>query len=132
MRSAFNKSIDACGIHRSSEEMDQTQKDSLHVTLRLWKGAEIPFHDHSFDYVFEVDSFECFSNFNVGLNEIQRVLNKDGIFMAVVPNKDVLLSSKYPLSDKTAASKGYLERSLDEWKNLFRQAGFTITDTKKR
>lgn len=130
-RSAFNRGIDSCGIHRSKKRMQEAKEKDPHATLRLWKGTEIPFNGNSFDYIFEFDSFECFSDLDVGLREVQRVLKRDGVFIAVVPNKDFLLSSKYPLSDKTAASQGYLERSLDEWKRVFTQAGFTIADIKK-
>ncbi|MDZ7682675.1 MAG: methyltransferase domain-containing protein [Fodinibius sp.] len=130
-RSAFNRGIESSGIHRSQKQMRETRQKDPHATLRLWKGAEIPFRENEVDYIFEFDSFECFSDIDVGLQEVQRVLKPDGVFVAVVPNKDFILSSKYPLSDKTAASKGYLERSLGEWKRVFRQAGFTIADIKK-
>ncbi|MDZ7659667.1 class I SAM-dependent methyltransferase [Fodinibius sp.] len=129
-RSAFNRNIESSGIHRSKKQMQETREKDPHVTLRLWQGAEIPFNDNTFNYIFEFDSFECFSDLEVGLKEVQRVLKPKGVFVAVVPNKDFLLSSKYPLSDKTAVSKGYLERSLAEWKRVFTSAGFAIADIK--
>ncbi|MDZ7691915.1 MAG: class I SAM-dependent methyltransferase [Balneolaceae bacterium] len=131
LRSAYNKQLDACGIHRNREEMKQAQKEALHATLRLWEGTEIPFHEGSFDYIFEFDSFECFSDMVAGLNEVKRVLKPNGVFIAVVPNKNFLLSSAYPLSDKTALSRGYTERSLLQWQKLFQQTGFEIADQKR-
>ncbi|MDZ7716378.1 MAG: methyltransferase domain-containing protein [Balneolaceae bacterium] len=130
-RSAYNRGLESYGIHRNEKRMQEAKEKDPHATLRLWKGAEMPFHEDAFDYIFEFDSFECFSNLEVGLQEVKRVLKSKGVFVAVVPNKNFLLSSKYSLSDKTAASKGYLERSLDEWKRVFTQAGFAITDIKK-
>lgn len=131
LRSAYNMELDACGIHRNREEMKQAQQEAPHATLRLWEGTEIPFHEDAFNNIFEFDSFGCFSDMEAGLNEVKRVLKPDGMFIAVVPNKDFLLSSTYPLSDKTALSKGYTERSLLQWQKLFKQMGFEIADQKR-
>lgn len=131
LRSAFNRNLDACGIHRSKDEMKIAQEEAPHATLRLWEGTSIPFHDNSFDYIFEFDSFNCFSDIKAGLKEVKRVLKPGGTFIAVVPNKNFLLSSKYPLSDKTAKSKGLTARSLREWNKLFINTGFNIADLKR-
>ncbi len=49
-------------------------------------SKEIPFPDNSFDYVFALEIIEHIDSPTILLNEVKRVLKKDGKFILSVPN----------------------------------------------
>tara|TARA_B110000008_G_scaffold269285_1_gene298366 strand:- start:7095 stop:7772 length:678 start_codon:yes stop_codon:yes gene_type:complete len=56
-----------------------------HSMLYIETGVEdIPIPDNSFDYVFSINNFDHVTNYESGISEIHRVLNKGGTFGIIV------------------------------------------------
>ncbi|MES2662044.1 MAG: class I SAM-dependent methyltransferase [Pseudomonadota bacterium] len=51
----------------------------------VYDGKEIPFPDEYFDIIFSTSVLEHVENLNMSLQEISRILKKDGTFVSVVP-----------------------------------------------
>lgn len=113
--------FDAYGVDISDESLKLGKKmlDNWQVSATLQQGSfeNLPFKDNSFDVVVDVLSMSCndHKGFLQGLNEVYRVLNKNGLFFTYTPNQN---------SDSFKNYKPAIK--IDEWtlNGLYRKDGF--------
>jgi len=87
------------------------------ATIRQGSFTNLPYQDNSFNVVVDVLSMSCTNHTNYlrGIDEIYRVLKKDGLFFSYTPNQ------------KSDAFKNYKPAvKIDEWtlSGLYREDGF--------
>lgn len=85
--------------------------------------TEMPFPDDSFDKIITVESFYFWPTPVESLKEVRRVLSRNGVFM--------LVSEIYERPDLTEHVRDNIARygmnvpGIDEFKNIFNEAGFS-------
>ncbi len=86
--------FDAHGIDLSHESLVLGQKmlDNWGVKANLKQGSflDLPYESCSFDIIIDVFSMNCVNHddFLMGLDEVYRVLKKDGLFFSYTPGKN--------------------------------------------
>ncbi len=89
---------------------------------------KLPFKDNSFDLIFNMESFYYYENPLVVLEEINRVLKKDGYLMLLVDfYKENKVSTKW--KDRLKIFMNLL--STDDYKKLVEKTGFKIEYIKR-
>jgi ubiquinone/menaquinone biosynthesis C-methylase UbiE len=93
-----NLNFDVYGVEISDEINDfaakRFEKLGIHATLKVGRNVTVPFDDGFFQYVLACHS--CYyidegASFETGLNEISRVLEKNGTFICSVPMHDTYI-----------------------------------------
>ncbi len=108
------KFLECIGIDFSLVALKQAKKN-CNSKLVLTSALNLPFKDNSFDFVSCLGSLEHFINLNKALNEINRVLKKDGKINIYVPNSNFIL---FKLNKATYHQPNERLASLKEWKKL--------------
>jgi len=93
---------------------------SKHARLRNYDGVSLPFKENFFDVVYSFHVLEHVSDKNLFLQELHRVLKKDGIAYIGVPNKSRLVGY-FGMQDKPFSAKLKWARTPDSpkrnWNN---------------
>jgi SAM-dependent methyltransferase len=74
------------GTDIDERELDKAKISGSYNEVVFADAAHLPFKDNSFKTIFSNGSVEHFSNFEVCLSEIHRVLNTDGVCYLTVPS----------------------------------------------
>lgn len=141
----------ACGdsqlVHLATKiGIDAVGLDFSHHALRWaqsWGAGQythtdaekIPFADDQFDYVTSVGSLEHYADMGRGVQEMARVLKRDGTAVIFVPNTFSILHNVYMsfktgyLLDDGQPLQRYATRS--QWQELIEANGFKIVATHK-
>lgn len=81
------------GIDTSKKAIEYCQKRGL-TRIKIFDGKIIPFKENSFDMVAAIDVLEHIKNDSFSLEEIKRVLKKNGLAILLVPAHPRLWSSR--------------------------------------
>lgn len=91
-------------------------------------GEKLPFQTDSFDVITCLGSLEHFLDQPLALREIRRIANDSAKIVILVPNSG-FLTYKLGLYKGTNQSRiNETIRSIDEWINLFSEAGLVVID----
>lgn len=82
-RGEFLHAFSQCGLNTSGTDLSTYCKDSIVVDLEKDK---LPFEDEYFDVIFSKSVLEHINNSGFYLNEIKRVLKRDGLLILMVPD----------------------------------------------
>lgn len=113
------------GTDIDRKEIDKAKKSGSYKNIILADASHLPFKDNTFKTIFSNGSVEHFSNFELCLSEIHRVLSKDGICYLTVPSSAI---GKYLLFSRIcrflrlgifADAYEYFFNSLFKHKNLY-------------
>ena len=111
-----------------SEEMLKIAKVKLKTTdLKLQSVEQINFKSNYFDYVFSVDAFHHYSNYDLAMKNIYRVLKKEGKLIVVDFNFG-FIGNKIFHAIEPGNNKMY---SKDEFKKLFKAYEFKNISQKR-
>ncbi|MEH7303120.1 class I SAM-dependent methyltransferase [Neobacillus drentensis] len=115
-------------------EKAKSRFQSLKLPIQLIQGSieEIPFEDHSFDFILS-ESVLAFVNKPKALKEFYRVLKKGGRLIA----NEMTINSKLSQQEESEIKKFYAVDSLlleDDWKKLLEEANFKniVSKTQKQ
>jgi len=108
------------------------------ITIKQALLDQLPYPDNSFDLIFGIDIFETLPNIQDVIAEFERVLAPSGYILCNIPNEEdeiYGIDMQHPEEDSEAwlyQNKYYYKfYSIDDIKNLFQNAGLTVTDTKR-
>lgn len=105
------------------------------ATFSVASGEQLPFADHSFDYVTCIGSLEHFLDMPTGIREMRRALKPGGLACILLPNTYGLLNNVYK-AFKTGMStidEQPLQRyaARHEWELLLAAGGLRVERTVK-
>lgn len=108
--------------------IDLKKKRDKDIELDITKN-KLPFENKSMDYIVALEVFEHLSDFTSVLNEIRRVVKKEGLLIITVPgcyrlNKII----KSFLGVKTDSSEHVVSFSRTTIKNLLREHDFYVEE----
>lgn len=120
--------------------LKETIKDKITFRQEDFMKANLSYENCSFDIIFSFDVIEHLLQPKIMLNEIYRLLKKDGIFIISTPNRNRLISfflilfrlRKFPYyPDKNTInpepySAHITEYTISELENLLKQTGFRV------
>lgn len=113
-----------------SEKMIEKSKELLPLgNFNVGDVHELPFEDNSFDYIFNTSSFHHYEDPLVALNQMYRVLKKDGTLYLLDSIKDSFIFSFMPWYWDFKDSKYCYSKHLyaKEFRNLFSKSFFVNT-----
>lgn len=82
-----NKARNVYGIDVNKEFIYRAKKKYKNIDFRLLKSKKLPFKSNFFDVVTILDVLEHVNDDQTMINEIYRILKKDGILILSVPHK---------------------------------------------
>lgn len=102
--------VKAFGLDTSKKAISYCRKRGL-FRVRLLRGTKIPYKDNYFDLVTAIDVVEHIKDDLKALDEIKRVLKKDGLAILIVPAHSKLWSTRdINLAHFRRYNKGELEK----------------------
>jgi ubiquinone/menaquinone biosynthesis C-methylase UbiE len=128
-----------CGIDISNESLKLAKYRNPSAYFFVADAASIPFREN-FDFVTAISSLEFCENKRKVLEEIYRVLNRNGKLYLEVRNRDFLifkhLNWLLPFLEhvgmlKPYPLKGFRDLNVEEWQQVIENSGFRITTIKK-
>lgn len=127
------------GIDINTEAIEYSKKHVKNASFLLTDIHEMPFDDESFDLCFVNNVFHHPGTLD-GLSEINRVLQNDGVLVAVVMNKNypwtsdikgmlhsLLTRSQFTFSWQSGNYTPFTE-TKENWFRIFHQAGFQVKE----
>ncbi|MBC8492896.1 MAG: class I SAM-dependent methyltransferase, partial [Chloroflexi bacterium] len=99
------------GLDASATGVESSQNKGLSVDLFDASTQSIPFKDNYFDVVICLETIEHLENPQHCLNEVRRVLKKEGLFLVSIPNP-LLGSSLHPYIYPGLFTRKYFQRFL--------------------
>jgi ubiquinone/menaquinone biosynthesis C-methylase UbiE len=108
------KFLECFGVDFSSVALSQARK-ICNAKLVLASALSLPFKNNSFDFIVCLGSLEHFTEMDKALNEMKRVLKKNGKINIYVPNSDFIL---FKFNKATHFQPNERLASLNEWKEL--------------
>jgi ubiquinone/menaquinone biosynthesis C-methylase UbiE len=126
LKAAAEKGLETYGIDPSEEGAKIAQRNSPTSKIFVGFGEDLKFDSNFFDYVTCIGVLEHFLDIDKGLNEIRRVIKKDGTACIVVPNIDFIYwkFKKNKGTEQTDISETLM--SLDGWRDRFIKQGFEV------
>jgi len=123
--------FNAIGLDISKEAVRIAKENWLNVILGDMR--ELPFKNNSFDVVIAGGSLEHFTETEVALREIARVLKPEGIFIGNVPNRWGIFILTKVIQQALGLWKCGYEKSFskDSLLNIFHKNGLKIIDIKQ-
>lgn len=82
-----NKAKNICGVDINKNLIEEAKKNYKGVKFILLKSEKLPFKSNTFDVVTILDVLEHVDNDKIMINEIYRVLKKNGLLILSVPNQ---------------------------------------------
>lgn len=112
----------ACDIHPHVENIDNLLKlfNISNYDLRSESIEKTDYPDEYFDAIVAVSVLEFVDNLELAINEIKRILKKDGVFLTICPMENKFLDYILSLyADKTAKeefgdSRKYVGKTLEK------------------
>ncbi|MBS3078730.1 class I SAM-dependent methyltransferase [Candidatus Pacearchaeota archaeon] len=114
-----NKKYNLSGIDISEEMLKIAKKKLINVKLKLQSTENIYFKE-SFDYVFSTEAFHHYSDYNLIMENFNKILKKDGKLIVLDFDFGFLLNKIFH-SIEPGNSKMH---SPEEFKRLFKQYRF--------
>lgn len=128
------------GVDIDKSGLEEAKRSGVYKKVLLENAEKMSFKDNSFHTIVSNSTFEHIRNDKKAIQEISRVLKKNGKFMFTVPSnflKEWILESELKrTSDKSTALANLEEfnkranhlhyRSLEEWKKILNDAGLEI------
>src|SRR3989339_547093 len=110
-----NKFKQVYGVDLSPEAIDYAKKswDTTNINFLCGSGTEIPFGDNFFDVVTAFEVFEHIEDWPKFLEEISRVVKKEGLVYISTPNKDIY----NPHTKKPVNPHHFFEMRIGEFKD---------------
>ncbi|MAY02265.1 MAG: SAM-dependent methyltransferase [Gammaproteobacteria bacterium] len=110
-----------------SEKAIEICKEQMSAGEFYAQAAEsLPFAENSFDLVTCLGSLEHFVNPVQALTEMRRVATDQARFILLVPNADFLTRKLGLFSGTYQVDAKEVVRTLEEWQDIFNQAGLTV------
>ncbi len=123
----FESSADIFGIDNSKSAVDFCKKRGLEK-VKVGDAKKIPFDDEKFDMVLALDIIEHIDDDIRVLNEVKRVLKKNGKFFVTVPAFSSLWSNHdIELQHKRRYSKSELKEKLAKAGFRIKKINFSYT-----
>ncbi|HEX7319655.1 MAG TPA: methyltransferase domain-containing protein [bacterium] len=130
LKYCINKGTIPFGVDISIRSLELTKRIlNFNPYLVLADGQSLPFISESFDLVSALGTLEHFDSPKKGLEEINRVIKKNGQVIIVVPNS-------YGILNKLGLYKGTEQEqemmaTITEWVRYIQHSGFEIHSIKK-
>ena len=131
LKNARDRGLNVFGLDFSIEAL-KIAKKFTDADVILGDAENLPVRDSSFDYVTCIGSLEHFSDMRKALQEMKRILKKDGKLLIIVPNSDFLIYKIRKFRGKPVGTGQPKESlmNLRDWKRLIEQNGFKIIKVK--
>ncbi|MDP6642287.1 MAG: class I SAM-dependent methyltransferase [Candidatus Nanoarchaeia archaeon] len=85
-----DKAKNVYGVDIKKDLIDEAKKKYKDINFKLIKSEKLPFKANMFDVVLLLDVLEHVNNDKLMIDEIYRVLKKDGLLILSVPHKGLL------------------------------------------
>ncbi len=85
-----DKAKDVYGVDINKDLINEAKNKYKGINFKLLKSKKLPFRSNFFDVVTILDVLEHVNDDKIMINEIHRVLKKDGLLILSVPNKGLL------------------------------------------
>ena len=114
------------GVDLSDKAIDQCKARLPDGEFYACPAETLPFDDEQFDLVTCLGSLEHFLDPVAALREMVRVAKPGAQFVILVPNKDFLTRKLGLYAGTHQVDAMEVVRSLEEWDELFREAGLAV------
>jgi ubiquinone/menaquinone biosynthesis C-methylase UbiE len=115
------------GVDLSERAIEYCSKHMPDGEFHAVPAENLPFADEQFNLVSCLGSLEHFVEPVVSLNEMARVAKADAKFLILVPNADFLTRKLKLFGGTNQKDAKEVAQTLEEWDNLFEQAGLRVT-----
>lgn len=115
------------GVDLSERAIEYCSKHMPDGEFHAVPAENLPFADEQFNLVSCLGSLEHFVEPIVSLNEMTRVAKADAKFLILVPNADFLTRKLKLFGGTNQKDAKEVAQTLEEWDNLFEQAGLRVT-----
>ncbi len=115
------------GVDLSERAIENCSKHMPDGEFHAVPAENLPFADEQFTFVSCLGSLEHFVEPVVSLNEMARVAKAGAKFLILVPNADFLTRKLKLFGGTNQKDAKEVARTLEEWNNLFEQAGLRVT-----
>lgn len=115
------------GVDLSERAIEYCSKHMPDGEFHAVPAENLPFADEQFNLVSCLGSLEHFVEPVVSLNEMMRVAKADAKFLILVPNADFLTRKLKLFGGTNQKDAKEVAQTLEEWDNLFEQAGLRVT-----
>jgi len=133
----FNKlSSIELGVDIDPVAVTRAKNCGLYRDVICTSCANLSIKDNSFNTVISNSTFEHIIDLKKSLNEVYRILKKNGVFIFSVPLKDFrdYLIMKFGLKNTNLIDRRlnhYNYKTLDEWIELLKDVGFYKIETRR-
>jgi len=114
------------GVDLSDKAIGICKKNMPDGEFYAQAAEELPFADNRFDMVTCLGSLEHFVRPVQAMQEMSRVAKDSARFILLVPNADFLTRKLGLFGGTYQVDAKEVVRTLDEWNDLFNQAGLTV------
>jgi ubiquinone/menaquinone biosynthesis C-methylase UbiE len=132
---AKDRGVNAYGIDLSSKAVQLAKKNLDNQGLFVGNGEALPFPNSSFDYVTNIGSLEHFTSMETGLQEMRRILKKEGKAAIFLPNSYYIVDIFWKVlrTGYSISHRQIIERfaTHNEWKDFLESNGFYIESSYK-
>lgn len=121
----------AVGVDISDEMVNLARaesKDFKNVSFEVASAENLPFSEGSFTHAFSMESIYYYADMRRALTEIERVLDRDGLFVCVV---DLYKENEPSLQWVDQLKVPVHVLGVDDYRDLFRQAGFVSIEDRR-
>lgn len=115
------------GVDLSERAIEYCSKHMPDGEFHAVPAENLPFADGQFNFVSCLGSLEHFVEPVVSLNEMMRVAKADAKFLILVPNAGFLTRKLKLFGGTNQKEAKEVAQTLEEWDNLFEQAGLRVT-----
>ena len=115
------------GVDLSERAIEYCSKHMPDGEFHAVAAEDLPFADASFNLVSCLGSLEHFVEPVIALKEMARVAKPDASFLILVPNADFLTRKLRLFGGTNQKDAKEVVRTLEEWEQLFAQAGLRVT-----
>ncbi len=115
------------GVDLSERAIEYCSKHMPDGEFHAVPAENLPFADGQFNFVSCLGSLEHFVEPVVSLNEMMRVAKAGAKFLILVPNAGFLTRKLKLFGGTNQKEAKEVAQTLEEWDNLFEQAGLRVT-----
>lgn len=115
------------GVDLSERAIEYCSKHMPDGEFHAVPAENLPFADGQFNFISCLGSLEHFVEPVVSLNEMMRVAKADAKFLILVPNAGFLTRKLKLFGGTNQKEAKEVAQTLEEWDNLFEQAGLRVT-----
>lgn len=135
LKEAEKIGLNTFGLDISESALALAKKEAKNSKLLCANGENLPFRDETFDYVSNLGSLEHFLHPEQGVQEMARVLKKDGRCAILVPNSYFLMTIINVWRKGSTGRKTVQEidrwATRKEWEELLEKNGLKVEKTLK-